>query len=132
MLAFNAISLARRILTAIAIFAQVVSFTSVHAQPQTDEQVVICTAMGAHSVSWSELTGEPSPFDDGGESSVHAYCTFCLVFAQVAPEDYRSGIERPQPLFQHLNYPTPRESAACHQHAAGPPLPSRSPPSSQS
>lgn len=95
-----------------------------------DFTFVICTMDGAKSVSWQEMTGEPSPFQsespDQTEDDCHA-CVMgaCPVAGINAPT---SSINVATPAIRDFGYTFLLAKSALY--ASGPPLPSRAPPAS--
>ena len=119
----------RLCLFALFVLAQTVPPGMAFAAGDDGFQIVICTADGEKSVSWEELTGEPSPFeephqDDAGGGPCHACVKSC-----------RGGMgEGPQTSVEALFSQKPRTAIPATlerttaYYLTGPPLPSRSPP----
>ncbi|MEX6633978.1 hypothetical protein [Hyphococcus lacteus] len=93
-----------------------------------DFTFVICTMDGAKSVSWQEMTGEPSPFQSENQDQSEDVCHACVMGACAV-----AGINAPT---SSINVATPAIHdcgytyllAKSALYAAGPPLPSRAPP----
>ncbi|MCB2114524.1 MAG: hypothetical protein KDD85_13405 [Parvularculaceae bacterium] len=118
---------ARAIFVALFALVQIVPQGFALAAGADGVEFVVCTANGSTTVSWEDLTGEPSPFDQpsGHKKPDCAAChTTCRIGAAVPP------------CLQLYSFTAPLYSAAEFPDAAGapmvrktlPPMPSRAPP----
>ena len=89
---------------------------------------VICTIDGPQTVSWEEMTGEPSPFGVPSEQDSNAPCHACVTSC-------RAGAGVTPNLDPHIanarsiaNAALPVAFAAPLIRATRPPMPSRAPP----
>lgn len=93
-----------------------------------DFTFVICTAHGQQTVSWEDVTGEPSPFETPDDPNRGQPCHACMTTCRIAAaEEVRfDRIEHPAPLY----YPVADRVAAAAPvlFVTRPPMPSRAPP----
>ena len=90
-------------------------------------ELVICTADGPKSVSWEEVTGEPSPFKspvDHEKPDCAACHSTCRVGAALLSDIDR--LFHVAPRFYLTSFPN--ASVAPIVYATRPPMPSRAPP----
>ncbi|GEM_PF-3209085 len=115
---------------AVALFALAQALPSGLAFAANDDglSIVICTGDGLQTVSWEELTGEPSPYQEhnpeSGEQPCHACYTSCRIGAAVAGDD-------PQlfhPFAAHVAQLASLVVETVVVSTTRPPMPSRSPP----
>lgn len=92
-----------------------------------DFTIVICTMDGAKSVSYAELTGEPTPFQsqhDDAENVCHVCVIGACAFGAIQPPSASIKVA----VLAHGDFGVVYRRKVTALYAAGPPLPSRAPP----
>lgn len=91
-------------------------------------KIVICTPEGQTLISWSELTGEPSPFSGSQEHESDPSCDACVGCCRIGATGFDAGSCFPNARHAYAAYIEPADETFIVVRAAGPPLPSRAPP----
>ena len=109
----KALSAARCLIVALFALAQAIPSGFALAADGGGVDLVMCTADGLKTVSWEEVTGEPSPFEtpaDHEDRDCPACHTTCRVGAAV------------EPRLDYLSHPSVRHYPAAYRQAAAAPV----------
>lgn len=116
-----------RLMIVCAAFAQMAPVNGALANVDGDLTFVICAVGEAKVFTWEDMTGEPAP-SDSSTALADEHCDACLTACRVKAPIIASLIFLPGVDLHHVEFVEPQDETPTGLHAAGPPLPSRSPP----